>query len=315
MRLFLLFILSLVLVGCEKVSGVFLEEDLLQRPPSQRCADCHAKIYEDWKESRHAKAWISEHFKQESENYSKLKCLSCHAPHQVDPEQKPLVRVERRHEGINCVACHFKEETKAMHGPYKVWSPPHPSKEDKNYTKSEICAGCHRETYKEWKIARVETTCQQCHMKVKDVTWIMDKFPFFLFHTRKALHDHSFSAGIAKKEDLKVFLTNGSLKIVNVGIPHNLPTADQGNPKLYVVAEVYYKNGSKETISRVLSPQTNSALRYLEPYYISIPNYEEVDKVVLRVFRRLAWKEERELILVDELRPVKIETEVESEDS
>ena len=306
MRFLFLFLFLIALTGCEKINEIFLEEDLLQRPPAKRCADCHAKIYEAWKESRHAKAWISAHFKQESENYSKLKCLSCHAPHQVDPLEKPLLRVERRHEGVNCVACHFKEETKAMHGPYKVWSPPHPSKEDKNYTKSEICAGCHRETYKEWKLARVQTTCQQCHMKVKDITWIMDKFPFLLFHTRKPLHDHTFPAGKATPKDLKTFLTEKGLKIVNVGIPHNLPTADQGNPKLYIIAEVYYQNGKKRVIRKILSPQSNTALRYLEPYNIKIPKYEEVEKVVLKIYRRLAWKKERELILVDELKPFKL---------
>ena len=306
MRFLFLFLFLIALTGCEKINEMFLEEDLLQRPPAKRCADCHAKIYEAWKESRHAKAWISAHFKQESENYSKLKCLSCHAPHQVDPLEKPLLRVERRHEGVNCVACHFKEETKAMHGPYKVWSPPHPSKEDKNYTKSEICAGCHRETYKEWKLARVQVTCQQCHMKVKDITWIMDKFPFLLFHTRKPLHDHTFPAGKATPKDLKTFLTEKGLKIVNVGIPHNLPTADQGNPKLYIIAEVYYQNGKKRVIRKILSPQSNTALRYLEPYNIKIPKYEEVEKVVLKIYRRLAWKKERELILVDELKPFKL---------
>lgn len=309
MRLLSLLLFLVILAGCEKLEKVFLEEDLLQRPPSKRCSDCHAKIYQDWKESRHAKAWVSEHFKEESENYSKLKCLSCHAPHQVDPIKKPQLRIERRHEGVNCIACHFKEETKAMHGPYRVWSPPHPSKEDKSYTKSEICAGCHRETYKEWKLTRVKTTCQQCHMKVKDITWIMDKFPFFLFHSRKALHDHTFPAGKATPKDIKTFLDERGIKLVNVGIPHNLPTADQGNPKLYVVAEVYYKDGKKRIIRKVLSPQSNTALRYLEPYYIKIRDYERVDRVVLKVYRRLAWRKERGLILIDELKPVKFRTE------
>ncbi|WP_461832231.1 multiheme c-type cytochrome [Aquifex sp.] len=106
---FLLLLTLIFLLGCEKLNEIFLEEDLLQRPPSQRCADCHTKIYKAWKESRHYHAWISEKFKEETENYSKLKCLSCHAPHQVDPLKKPLLRVERRHEGVNCIACHFKE--------------------------------------------------------------------------------------------------------------------------------------------------------------------------------------------------------------
>lgn len=311
MKFFILLLFLITLTSCERIEKIFMEEDLLQRPPAKRCGDCHTQIYKAWKESRHAKAWISEHFKKESENYSKLKCLSCHAPYQVDPLRKPILRPKKRHEGINCVACHFKENTRAMHGPYKVWSPPHPSKKDKNYTKSEICAGCHRETYKEWKLSRTTISCQQCHMKVKDITWIMDKFPFFLFHTRKALHDHAFSTGKAKPRDLKIFLTEKGIKIVNVGIPHNLPTADQGNPKLYITVEIQYIDGKKKTIRKILSPQSNTALQYLEPYYVKIPRYEKAKKIVVKVFRRLAWKRERELILKDELEVIKFRTKEE----
>ncbi|HID66432.1 MAG TPA: hypothetical protein EYP32_06460 [Aquificaceae bacterium] len=300
MKIFLLLLLFLTL-GCEKLNELFLEEDLLQRPPSKRCGDCHARIYEDWKKSRHFHAWVSEEFKEESENYSKLKCLSCHAPHQVDPLKEPLLRVERRHEGVNCIACHFKEETKAMHGPYKVWSPPHPSKEDKNYTKSEMCAGCHQKTYKEWKLTRVKTSCQQCHMKVVDYTWIMDKFPFYFFHSRKALHDHTFPAGKAKPKDLKIIFRDGKLSIVNVGIPHNLPTADQGNPKLYIFVEIFYDDGKKRVIRKVLSAQAKTALRYLEPYFIKIPNHKKAKKIVIHIYRKLSWQKEKEIILVDEV--------------
>ncbi len=304
---FLLLLTLIFLLGCEKLNEIFLEEDLLQRPPSQRCADCHTKIYEAWKESRHYHAWISEKFKEETENYSKLKCLSCHAPHQVDPLKKPLLRVERRHEGVNCIACHFKEETKSMHGPYKVWSPPHPSTQDKNYTKSEICAGCHQQTYKEWKAARVKITCQQCHMKVVDYTWIMDKFPFFLFHTRKALHDHTFPAGKAKPKDIKIFLQDEKLNIVNVGIPHNLPTADQGNPRYYMIVKILYKNGKRKTIRRFFSAQAKTALRYLQPFMLKIPEYEKVEKIRVELYRKLAWQKKRELVIVDELKPVRVD--------
>jgi len=299
--IWLFFFLFFLLTSCERLNELFLEEDLLQRPPAKRCADCHAKIYEAWEKSRHAKAWVSEHFKEETENYSKLKCLSCHAPHEVDPLKKPVLRVERRREGINCVACHFKERTMAMHGPYKVFSPPHPSVEDKNYTKSEICAGCHQKTYKEWKIARVKTTCQQCHMKVVDYTWIMNKFPFYLFHSRKALHDHTFPAGKATPKDVKLILTEGVLNIINVGIPHNLPTADQGNPKLYLIIEFYYKNGKKKVVRKLLSPQAKTALAYLVPYTVKIPRYEDLEKVRVSIYRRLSWQKKRELILVEEL--------------
>ena len=110
-----LFLLVLLLFSC---GDIFLEEDLIQRPQSKRCSECHGEIFKEWEKSRHAMAWKSEKFKLESENYTKTKCLSCHAPHQVDPEIKPALRVE------------FKEETRAMHGLHEVLSPLHPSRQD-----------------------------------------------------------------------------------------------------------------------------------------------------------------------------------------
>ncbi|NPA32448.1 MAG: hypothetical protein GXO04_02350 [Aquificae bacterium] len=295
----------LFLVGCEKAQEVFVREELLNRPPSESCSECHSRIYDDWTKSRHFFAWVSENFRKESENYTKLKCLPCHAPLQVDELKKPELRREHRSEGVNCVACHFKEETRAMHGPYDVWSPPHPSRRDESYVRAGFCAGCHRETYKEWREARSEKSCQSCHMRVVDYTWIVDKFPFFLLHSRKALHDHSFPSLKAGKRDIKVFFRDGKLEIVNVGIPHNVPTADQGNPRLYVSVRVLYEDGKEREIRRVLSPSSGNALVYLRPYSIRIPNPEGVKGIEVRIERRLAWKRVREKVYEEVILPVR----------
>ncbi len=290
-----LLILVLALFSCERLETVFVEEDLLQRPEAKRCADCHAQIYQEWKESRHFHAWTSEQFKLESENYTKTKCLSCHAPHQVDPDRKPVLRAEFRHDGVSCVACHFKEETGAMHGPLKVWSPPHPSKQDLSYKKSNFCAGCHQQTYKEWKLAKVEKTCQQCHMPSLGKKDIIQKFPFHYFHLAKPRTSHRFPALKAKPEDIKIELVGNFLVLTNVGVPHNLPTADQGNPKLYIVAHIEYVDGTRKTLRRLLSAQSKTALVYKEPKRIRLPS-GKLKEVRVEVYRKLAWKKERELI-------------------
>ncbi len=48
-----------LITGCDRLESLFLEEDLLHRPSSKRCADCHQKIYNQWKNSRHSQAWVS----------------------------------------------------------------------------------------------------------------------------------------------------------------------------------------------------------------------------------------------------------------
>lgn len=290
------FLLLLFIASC---GDIFVEKDLLERPQAKRCSDCHSDIYKEWEKSRHASAWKSEKFRLESENYTKTKCLSCHAPHQVDPEVKPILRVEFREDGVSCVACHFKENTKAMHGPHKVWSPPHPSKQDLNYTKSFFCAGCHQETYKEWHLTKVQKSCQDCHMPSLGEKRIVQKFPFEYFHTKKPRHDHSFPAGKAKPEDLLLEIEkreNLRLRLINVGIPHNLPTADQGDPKLYIIISATLPTGEKSRLIRVLSYQAKNALVYQQPTYIDLP-WKEIKALEVLIQRRLSWKEEREDIV------------------
>ncbi|WP_448583938.1 multiheme c-type cytochrome [Thermocrinis sp.] len=293
--LFLLFFLF----SCAKFEEIVREEDLLQRPEAKRCSDCHREIFEEWKNSRHAKAWVSEHFKLESENYTKNKCLSCHAPHQVDPDKEPILRVEFKEDGVGCVACHFKEETKAMHGPLKVWSPPHPSKEDLSYIKSNFCAGCHQETFKQWQMVKTEKSCQDCHMPSLGKKDLIQKFPFHLFHLAKPRHSHEFPALRAKPEDLKLEIKENKLYITNVGVPHNLPTADQGDPKLYITV-IFDTPEGQQTIRKLLSAQAKTALEYGKPLELDLPEKSEGIRVVIH--RKLSHQEERELILDKTLR-------------
>ncbi len=297
----LLLLLTLLLGGCGRFEDVFVEEDLLQRPPAKRCSECHADIYREWKRSRHYHAWTSEGFRLESENYSKLKCLSCHAPHQIDPQKEPTLRVEHRTDGVSCVACHFKEETKSMHGPLKVWSPPHPSKQDPSYTKATFCAGCHQETYREWKLSKVEKSCQECHMPSLGKRDLIQKFPFYLLHRAKPRTSHEFPSLKARAEDLRLELTDNLLLITNVGVPHNLPTADQGDPRLYLIVKVKYRDGRNRTIRKLLSPQTKTALGYGVPYHLRLPS-GDIEAVEVRLLRKLAWQTEKEEIGVFTLR-------------
>ncbi len=301
MKKVLLLFFSILAYSCESVEKIaytlFLEEDLLQRPQSKRCADCHQKIYKQWKDSRHNLAWISEHFKKSSNNYSKVKCLSCHAPYEIEPLKKPELRDFHKEEGINCVSCHYKEKTNSMHGPYKVFSPPHYSTKDLNYTKSEICAGCHRETYKEWKASKIDKSCQDCHMPPKKDN-LIQKFPFYLFHKKKEVHNHSSPALTASKDDisLKIEKTTDEIKVFikNVRIPHKLPTADQGKPKLYIQAE-FFSNGKKvgEDVNMITH---KDGINFNEEREVNFYIFEEFDTVKITVSRKLAWKKEKEKI-------------------
>ncbi len=302
MKILLLSFSLIFLTSCESLEKLayrlFLEEDLLKRPVAKRCSDCHRDIYKQWKDSRHSVAWVSEHFKKSSENYSKVKCLSCHAPYEVNVLEKPSVRDFHREDGINCASCHFKDKTNSMHGPYDVFSPPHYSTQDLNYTKSEICAGCHRETYKEWKKTGSNKTCQECHMPSKKGN-LIQKFPFYLFHKKKDIHSHAFPVLRAKENDIKINIKKErdvfSVFITNLNIPHKLPTADQGKPKLYIKVE-FFLNGEKvDEDSQMLTHKEGINMKKTEE--VTFYPVSDFDSVKITVSRKLAWKKEKEIIL------------------
>lgn len=287
-----MFLAFIFLVSCEQIKSVFEEEDLLKRPVAQRCSDCHQEIYKQWKSSRHAVAWTSPEFKRASENYSKEKCLSCHAPYEITVHEKPKLREANLSDGINCVSCHFRDSTKSMHGPYEVFSPPHPSTQDSLYTKAEICSGCHQETYKQWKSAGVDKNCQSCHMPPEKGK-LIQKFPFDMFHASKEVHHHGFAVPTPKSDAFRVEVARNtesvSVFITNLKVPHNVPTADHGNPKYYVDiflvknGQTVYSDGQTISKKEALLPKQTLELRF------SVKN--EFDKIKVKLSRKLSWEE------------------------
>lgn len=292
MRPLMLFLGFIFLVSCDKVKSIFQEEDLLERPVAKRCSECHQNIYDQWKNSRHALSWTSHEFKRATENYSKEKCLSCHAPYEVSVNDKPMLREKDLSDGVNCVSCHFKDLTKSMHGPYEVFSPPHPSTQDSLYTKSEICSGCHQETYKQYKSVAVEKSCQSCHMPSQKGK-LIQKFPFEFFHTSKEIHHHGFLVPDSKPDFFRVEVLKNkdsiSVFITNLKVPHNVPTADHGNPKYYVDIQliknnqVVYSDGQTISKKEAFIPKQTKEL--------SFPVNIEYEKVVVKLSRKLSWEE------------------------
>ena len=82
-------------------------------------------------------------------------------------------------------------------------------------------------------------------------------------------------------------------------MPHNLPTADQGDPKLYITVIANTPQGEK-TIRRLLSAQAKTALEYNKPFELELPEETRSLKVVIE--GKLSHQEQRGLILEKVLR-------------
>jgi hypothetical protein len=139
----------------------------LQKTPSgisglkaEDCGACHHEIYEEWKTSYHAKAYVDPFFraywKKDKEVWI---CLNCHTP--LENQQPELIkeipgnRVERavkavnpdfdpdfQQEGITCAACHVRDGV--ILGPFDDSIAPHPTQFDPKFRTTEICYRCHQ---------------------------------------------------------------------------------------------------------------------------------------------------------------------------
>ena len=185
-----------------------------------------------------------------------------------------------------------------MHGPYDVFSPPHPSKEDKNFRKSIVCSSCHQQTYKQWEKASVSKTCQSCHMQPVKRGSLIQKFPFTYLHFPKEIYNHKFITGTAKENDIivKAVREDNLIKLIllNKGVPHNLPTADNGKPKFYVVITTYESGKQKEKLQNIITEKYG--MKYNKKKELDFYTFENYDSIKVEIFRKLSWEKEKKLI-------------------
>ena len=160
---------------------------------SQECRECHAEIYEQWERSSHAIAWTDPAVRKLSNDFANQDCIDCHAPRPVlvtGIGERVLPRTTRRHEGVDCLACHLLPDgriagtvtnDRALCRPVATL----------DLAKPEFCAGCHHQhkTVDQWRESQWpdrDQDCSSCHM------------PYPLGDPNQA-RDHFFPGG---KEDM-----------------------------------------------------------------------------------------------------------------
>lgn len=285
-------------------TGFFRNDGLLRNPPAKRCAECHGKIFRDWEKSRHSLSWTSEGYTKETGNHKKIKCLGCHIPKEISFTEKPLPRDFHLDNGVSCLACHFRGG--AMRGPHKVFSPPHPSERDAVYSRSDACKGCHAQTFKELKESGSPKTCQECHMPLRKEKMI-DKFPYYLLpiHSEVDARDHSMPALSLADKDIRFEVSAGegrlSAVMENIGVPHNLPTAENGDPRLYLEVEFFSRDALLGLEKTVLAPQLETPIHFKKEWKAEYPLPKDCDRAKVSLMLRRSWKKEKEPLAVREL--------------
>jgi hypothetical protein len=192
--------------------------------PARQCGSCHARHFEEWRRSFHARSLSSENFIKSFARYleslgkqaredpqSSMACLACHAPLLKNAEPEVIRQVSdfivaeetQKLDGfeVGCVACHLDGDrvfAGPIAGPQN--NPFHLSKFSTSYKDASFCANCHTsappvvpcsDVYRDWKKSRSAkqgTTCQSCHMAERNGVAASGGPP-------RKIHSHVFPGG------------------------------------------------------------------------------------------------------------------------
>ncbi len=168
------------------------------------CGACHVEIYDEWRRSTHALAWIDPQFQQEiQKSPNRWLCNNCHTPllnqmatwtvaiddndvekpHNLpNPDFDPAFRDE----GITCAACHVRDGV--IEGPEGHPTPAHPTRRAERFRSEALCLECHQavreypgktftctfNTGQEWAqgpFGKAGVPCPTCHMPEVQRPW------------------------------------------------------------------------------------------------------------------------------------------------
>ncbi|MFA4016647.1 MAG: hypothetical protein RUDDFDWM_001757 [Candidatus Fervidibacterota bacterium] len=234
------------------------------------CQICHKQHADEWLKSAHARAWISELFKEMSNEYEREECLHCHAPERLLDTgygNEPKLRERTREGGVDCATCHADIKG-AMHGPYEIEREFHENVRSDKLGTVEMCASCHAkfgtvEEFKKSKWGSDPTACVDCHMSkveraIAEIATVEKKYPVRVSrrHTFSSVEDLEFVRQAIK---LEASAENGKLTVTlsSVQVGHKFPTGFNVNAG---VVDVSIYDGDKlvHSFKHVLSDERES---------------------------------------------------------
>lgn len=139
------------------------------------CLPCHAQVVAEWEQSMHAAAFTDPQVRApgQADNFSKQECLPCHAPapvfgHGIAEGTRTLARVERRADGVDCLACHALPGGGVAATRAGLDAPCRPVYRAE-LSQHVQCAACHdqHDTHDEWLVSPAAgrgEDCMSCHM-------------------------------------------------------------------------------------------------------------------------------------------------------
>ncbi|MEE8467385.1 MAG: multiheme c-type cytochrome [Planctomycetota bacterium] len=148
------------------------------------CAECHARVVEEWASTAHALAWIDEDYQERIARRRRPElCHACHIPGPLltaERPRRPEARETLLHLGVTCDTCHLAADG-AMLGPRGVQTDAHATRRSEFLSAdgvNELCAACHSTSigpviglakdFKSSAQAERGRSCVGCHMAPLD---------------------------------------------------------------------------------------------------------------------------------------------------
>lgn len=204
-------------------------------PTDERCAECHAEIATEWKQSLHRAAWDNEYFKHAYALEPLAFCRGCHAP-QAHPSQEPSA--EARRVGVGCTSCHVVSAGIVGTHAMAAKENGHEVIGDARMATAAACGRCHDFAFpasRRPEDDRMQKTmsehatsvysakpCQECHMPLV----ASKKGPAHRKHDFRVFGDHEFMRRAVVVDRAEIH-KDGLHIDLNLGtIGHAFPTGD-----------------------------------------------------------------------------------------
>jgi hypothetical protein len=248
------------------------------------CLPCHAAVVAEWRSSMHSQAFLDPQVRapEQADDFRKTECLPCHAPlpvfqYGIEPETRVVERIERRHEGVDCLACHGLPDQSVAASRPGLQAPCRPVLREELGSQA-LCAPCHNQhaTHDEWRASPAYAegqSCIDCHMpRVLRAGSEAGAPRSGRNHGNFGGRDRDFAlAGLALEHERTA---DGLLvRLVNRFAAHNLPT-DSRNRALDLVVTLLDVRGaelppSDPTPRHPGGERGTARLRFRNPYRAS----------------------------------------------
>ena len=144
-------------------------------PSIAACGGCHTRVYDEWAQSLHAKAWTNANVRTATKDFSIESCRPCHSPLPVLPrglDERPAFRDFNQRDGVHCLACHGLADGVAA--ARTIPDAPCRPRFEPRLLKARMCWPCHEPTHQAF--TEYETSdaralgirCVDCHMQPRE---------------------------------------------------------------------------------------------------------------------------------------------------